>query len=222
MKVNFIKNMIIKTIIWILISSIFILFISYNIFILIIIYGLLYYFYELIWYKILNSNKKNKVYWLTGLSGSGKTTIANELSKYLNKPFILDGDIFRYGLSKDLGFSKKDRIENHRRVAEIAKILSDLGYNVIVSFISPYEINRKLAKEIIGDKYFEIYINTPLYICKKRDPKGLYEKVEKGEIRNFTGIDDPYEIPKNPDLVIDTKHSPKKSVQKIINIKNVK
>jgi adenylyl-sulfate kinase len=222
MKVNFIKNMIIKTIIWILISSIFILFISYNIFILIIIYGLLYYFYELIWYKILNSNKKNKVYWLTGLSGSGKTTIANELSKYLNKPFILDGDIFRYGLSKDLGFSKKDRIENHRRVAEIAKILSDLGYNVIVSFISPYEINRKLAKEIIGDKYFEIYINTPLYICKKRDPKGLYEKVEKGEIQNFTGIDDPYEIPKNPDLVIDTKLSPKKSVQKIINMKNVK
>lgn len=222
MKVNFIKNITIKTIIWILITAIFVLFISYNIIILTIIYSLSYYYYELIWYKNLNSNKKNKVYWFTGLSGSGKTTIAKELSKYLNKPFILDGDIFRYGLSKDLGFSKKDRIENHRRAAEIAKILSDLGYNVIVSFISPYDINRKIAKEIIGDKYFEIYINTPLYICKKRDPKGLYKKVKNGEIKNFTGIDDPYEIPKSPNLIIDTKYSPKKSVQKIINMKNVK
>ena len=147
---------------------------------------------------------KNKVYWFTGLSGSGKSTIARELSNIMDKSVVLDGDVLRTGLSKDLGFSPEDRTENHRRVAEVAKIISNLGFNVIVAFISPYESHREMAKEILGDKYVEVYIKTSLDVCMDRDPKGLYEKVKKGEIKNFTGIDDPYEEPLYSDIIIDT------------------
>jgi adenylyl-sulfate kinase len=146
----------------------------------------------------------HKVFWFTGLSGSGKSTIAKEVHKILGRVVILDGDIFRKGLSKDLGFSREDRNENLRRAAEVAKIINDIGYNVIVAFISPYKANRDTAREILGDKYVEIYIKTPLDVCVERDPKGLYKKVKNGEIKNFTGIDDPYDVPENPDIVLDT------------------
>lgn len=158
--------------------------------------------------------QKSPVIWLTGLSGSGKSTIANELSLRLQKlgklSYTLDGDNIRMGLNKDLGFSEEDRKENIRRIAEVAKLLSDSGVIVITSFISPFIEERNKAKEIIGEENFiEVYISTPLDICEWRDPKGLYKKARKGEIPFFTGIDSPYEAPINPDITIQTdKYSP--------------
>ncbi len=145
--------------------------------------------------------------WFTGLSCSGKSTIANELDKLLNKngyhTMILDGDNIRLGLNKDLKFSNDDRIENIRRVAEVAKLINDAGLINIVSFISPLEINRIMAKQIIGDKFFLVYVNTSLEECEKRDNKGLYKKARNGEIKDFTGINSPFDIPKNADIVVD-------------------
>lgn len=144
--------------------------------------------------------------WFTGLSCSGKSTIANELDKLLNKngyhTMILDGDNIRLGLNKDLKFSNDDRIENIRRIAEVAKLMNDAGLINIVSFISPLEINRIMAKKIIGDKFFLVYVNTSLEECEKRDKKGLYKKARNGEIKDFTGISSPYDIPKNANIVI--------------------
>lgn len=166
------------------------------------------------------------VLWFTGLSGSGKTTLAKELKEYLSvykiPVFILDGDITRDGLNSDLGFSKKDRDENTRRGAEIAKMLSDQNILVIVSFISPYKDQRKLAHNIIGDSFHEIYISTPLEECISRDPKGLYKKALSGEIENFTGVSDPYEPPTNPFLQIDTSIGIYKNVFQILNNLNLK
>lgn len=159
----------------------------------------------------------NKVYWFTGLSGSGKSTIAKELSKMIDNSVVLDGDDLRSGLSKDLGFSREDRTENHRRVAEVAKIISKLGYDVIVAFISPYKLHRDMAKEILGERYVEVYIKTPIETCMERDPKGLYEKVKNGEIKNFTGIDDPFEVPKTSDIIIETNNTPQYCANKILN-----
>lgn len=163
---------------------------------------------------------KSKVIWFTGLSGSGKSSLANEVSRILFecniKVFILDGDTTRLGLNKDLGFSLLDRKENIRRVSEVAKLFVESGTVVLTSFISPIAQDRLLAKQIIGDEDFiEVFIDCPLEICEKRDVKGLYAKARKGEIKNFTGIDSPYEIPHNPDITINTAE---KSISECANI----
>ena len=167
---------------------------------------------------------KGQVLWMTGLSGSGKSTIANELEKILysqgKKTYILDGDNIRHGLNKDLGFTDKDRVENIRRVAEVAKLMCDAGLIVITAFISPFRLEREMARSLFEKNDFkEIYISTPLKVAEKRDPKGLYKKARQGKIPNFTGIDSIYEKPKNPELEIDTsKVSLSKAVKKILNI----
>ena len=167
---------------------------------------------------------KGQVLWMTGLSGSGKSTIANELEKILysqgKKTYILDGDNIRHGLNKDLGFTDKDRVENIRRVAEVAKLMCDAGLIVITAFISPFRLEREMARSLFENNDFkEIYISTPLKITEKRDPKGLYKKARQGKIPNFTGIDSIYEKPINPELEIDTsKVSLSKAVKKILNI----
>ncbi len=147
--------------------------------------------------------------WLTGLSGSGKSTIAYALEKRLVKEgcacFVLDGDNMRHGLNRDLGFSADDRAENIRRVAEVAKLFNEAGLMVIASFISPYEKDRQMAREIIGEEWFhEVFIDTPIEECEARDPKGLYAKARAGEIAEFTGITSPYERPEHPDVLINT------------------
>ncbi len=169
---------------------------------------------------------KGQVLWMTGLSGSGKSTIANELEKILysqgKKTYILDGDNIRHGLNKDLGFTDKDRVENIRRVAEVAKLMCDAGLIVITAFISPFRLEREMARSLFEKNDFkEIYISTPLKVAEKRDPKGLYKRARQGKIPNFTGIDSIYEKPINPDLEIDTsKVSLSKAVKKILNIIN--
>ncbi len=159
--------------------------------------------------KGLIIRKPSPVIWLTGLSGSGKTTIANELELQLEtmgiKSYVLDGDNIRTGLNKDLGFSDDDRKENIRRIAEVAKLFSDSGTLTITAFISPFIQERKKAKEIIvADNFIEVYVNASLEICEKRDVKGLYKKARAGEIENFTGIDSIYEEPVHPDLIVDS------------------
>lgn len=146
--------------------------------------------------------------WFTGLSGSGKSTHANEVEKRLvamgKHTMLLDGDNIRHGLNKNLGFKEVDRVENIRRIAEVSKLMNDAGLIMITSFISPYKKDRENAKEIIGECYIEIYVSTPLEECEKRDVKGLYKKARAGAIPNFTGISSPYEAPENPDIEIDT------------------
>ena len=167
---------------------------------------------------------KGQVLWLTGLSGSGKSTIANALEKQLyaegKKTYVLDGDNIRHGLNKDLGFTDKDRVENIRRVAEVAKLMCDAGLIVITAFISPFRTEREMARSLFqSDEFKEIFISTPLKIAEQRDPKGLYKKARSGEIPNFTGINSPYEKPINPELTIDTsKTSITQSVKKILEI----
>lgn len=155
---------------------------------------------------------KGKVIWFTGLSGSGKSTIANALEKELHaqgkRTYILDGDNIRQGLNKDLGFTDADRVENIRRVTEVAKLMMDAGIIVMTAFISPFRAEREMAKNIIGpENFIEVFVDTPLEICEKRDPKGLYKKVRLGLIPNMTGIDGKYEPPKNPDCILDTKNN---------------
>jgi adenylylsulfate kinase len=168
--------------------------------------------------------QKPLVIWLTGLSGSGKSTIANALEKELFKQgfftYLLDGDNIRHGLNVDLGFSEKDRVENIRRVGEVSKLFVDAGLVVITAFISPFRSDRELIKNLFeDDEFMEIFINTPIEICKERDPKGLYKKALNGEIKNFTGIDSPYENPENPTLEIKTDRlSIEKSVAKIVEL----
>ena len=153
--------------------------------------------------------QKSCVVWLTGLSGSGKSTIAQGLERLLhNEGYfaqVLDGDNIRSGINKNLSFSAEDRVENIRRIAEIAKLYLNTGVITLNSFISPTIASRQMAKDIVGDADFvEIYINTPLEICEQRDVKGLYAKARKGEIKNFTGIDAPYEAPAKPDFELKT------------------
>ncbi len=162
--------------------------------------------------------------WLTGLSGSGKSTIAYLLEKTLitskHACYVLDGDNLRLGINKDLGFSHSDRTENIRRVAEIAHLLNDAGLIVITAFISPYIADREMAREIIGLHSFkEIYLNTQLSVCEARDKKGLYKMARDGKIADFTGISAPYEVPKNPDLSIDTAETNVQvAVQEVIRL----
>jgi adenylylsulfate kinase len=167
-------------------------------------------------------NQRGCVLWFTGLSGSGKSTIANEVEFELNKlgfhTYLLDGDNIRHGLNKDLGFNEKDRHENIRRISEVAKLFTDAGIITLTAFISPFIKDREQARKIIGNDFIEIFVDTPLEICIKRDPKGLYKKALKGEIKNFTGIDSPYEKPLNPEIHIDTtKKDMRESVDLIIN-----
>ena len=146
-------------------------------------------------------NQKACTIWMSGLSGSGKSTIANMVEVRLNElskhTYILDGDNTRLGLNKDLKFSEEDRIENLRRVAEVCKLMNDAGLIVLCSFISPFEKNRQLAREIIGSNFIEVFIDTDLEVCEERDPKGLYKKARAGEIKEFTGISSPFEKPTN-------------------------
>ncbi|MBI4046681.1 MAG: sulfate adenylyltransferase subunit CysN [Devosia nanyangense] len=155
-----------------------------------------------------------RIVWFTGLSGSGKSSVANLVEKRLTAEgrhaYILDGDNVRHGLNKDLGFTEADRVENIRRVAEVARLMADAGLIVLVSFISPFRNERRLAREVAGDVAFsEIYVNTPLEVCEARDPKGLYARARRGEIKNFTGIDSPFEAPDSPDVVLEgAQHEP--------------
>lgn len=147
--------------------------------------------------------------WFTGLSASGKSTLANELEVWIfeghGHSYILDGDNIRLGINKDLKFSEKDREENIRRVAEICRILNDSGIIAIAALISPFRKDRAMAKKIIGEENFiEIYLNASVNVCASRDSKGLYSKAMKGQIENFTGVDSPYEFPLNPHITLDT------------------
>jgi adenylylsulfate kinase len=149
--------------------------------------------------------------WMTGLSGAGKSTLANALEQELNKQgkhtYILDGDNLRHGLNSDLGFSEVDRNENVRRAAEAAQLMVDAGLIVIVGLISPFKKERDWARSLFKDNQFkEIYISTSLQECEQRDVKGLYQKARRGEVKDFTGIDSPYEPPENPDVIIDTEN----------------
>jgi len=158
--------------------------------------------------KGLIKREPSKVIWLTGLSGSGKSTIANELEVALEdmgiKSYVLDGDNLRVGLNKDLGFSDDDRKENMRRIAEVAKLFADSGTVTIAAFISPFKAERAECKEIIGaENFVECHVDTSLEVCEARDVKGLYAKARAGIIPNFTGIDSPYEEPSNPDMVLE-------------------
>jgi adenylylsulfate kinase len=149
------------------------------------------------------------ILWFTGLSGSGKSTIANAVSKKLFdlgiQNYVLDGDNIRHGLNKDLGFSAEDRTENIRRIGEVAKLFVDSGQFVLTAFISPFTQDRELVRNLVEkDEFIEVYVKCPLEECERRDPKGLYKKARNGEIRDFTGIDSPYEAPVSPELILET------------------
>jgi bifunctional enzyme CysN/CysC len=165
---------------------------------------------------------RGRVVWLTGLSGSGKSTIANLVEKRLyangRHTYLLDGDNVRHGLNKDLGFTDEDRVENIRRVAEVAKLMADAGLIVLVSFISPFRAERRMARELMPEGDFvEVFVDTPLEVAEQRDVKGLYRKARAGELKNFTGIDSPYEAPEAPEIRIDTTAlSPTESAERIV------
>jgi len=167
--------------------------------------------------------QKSFLLWFTGLSGSGKSTIANALERKLHeegyKTYALDGDNIRQGINQDLTFSAKDRTENIRRIAEVAHLLVDAGIIVLAAFVSPYKKDRENIVNIVGnDNFVEIFVNTSLEECEKRDVKGLYKKARSGEIKNFTGVNAPYEVPDNPDVeVITDNMSVDESVLKIYN-----
>lgn len=165
-----------------------------------------------------------KAIWLTGLSGSGKSTIANCLERRLHEAghhtMLLDGDNVRHGLNKDLGFSEADRIENIRRIGEVAKLMTDAGLIVITAFISPYRTDREMVRKLLApDQFIEVFVDTPLAVCKERDPKGLYEKARQGVIPNFTGVSSPYEAPLSAELTLDTtKTTAEECVEAIIKL----
>ena len=156
--------------------------------------------------------QKPCILWFTGLSGSGKSTVANALEGALfelgHHTYLLDGDNVRHGLNKDLGFSAEDRVENIRRIGEVAKLFVDAGAIVMTAFISPYRPDRALVRDLMEEgEFLEVFVDTPLEVCEQRDPKGLYKKARAGEIKNFTGIDDPYEAPENPEVTVYTADS---------------
>tara|TARA_Y100000589_G_C27153065_1_gene629695 strand:- start:582 stop:1208 length:627 start_codon:yes stop_codon:yes gene_type:complete len=169
---------------------------------------------------------KGMVLWLTGLSGSGKSTLANALNEYLHSKslstFVLDGDNIRHGLCKDLGFSDEDRVENIRRIGEVANLFMNAGIITITAFVSPFKNDREKVRKIIGTKDFlEIYCAANLDVCEARDTKGLYKKARLGEIKEFTGISSPYEIPEDPDITVETgSMTIEDSVKKIVDYLN--
>jgi bifunctional enzyme CysN/CysC len=171
--------------------------------------------------RALQKNQKAQVIWLTGLSGSGKSTIANGVEKRLHAlgmhPYVLDGDNLRMGLNSDLGFTPEDRAENVRRISELAKVLVDAGLIVLVAVISPFETDRQRAKSLFEEgEFLEVFIDTPVEVCVARDPKGLYKKASKGEIPNFTGVGQGYETPKNPDLHLKGDAELDENVEKVL------
>ena len=162
------------------------------------------------------------VVWFTGLSGSGKSTLANAVAARLFndkvRNYVLDGDNIRHGLNKDLGFSEEDRTENIRRIGEVAKLFVDSGQVVLTAFISPFQADRKIVRDLLEEKEFiEVFVKCPIDTCEQRDPKGLYVKARQGLIKDFTGINSPYEEPVNPELVIDThSFSIEENVEQVI------
>lgn len=164
------------------------------------------------------------VLWLTGLSGAGKTTIANRVEQQLRRmgrhTFLLDGDNVRHGLNSDLGFAAADRVENIRRVGEVARLMTDAGLIVIAAFISPFRADRAMVRRMMAEgEFFEIYVDTPLADAEERDVKGLYKKARSGELKNFTGIDSPYEPPNAPELRVDTtRMSPDEAAELVVRL----
>ena len=155
------------------------------------------------------AGQRPSVIWFTGLSGAGKSTIANLLEKRLHAlgrhTYLLDGDNVRHGLNQDLGFTEADRVENIRRVAQVARLMVDAGLIVLVSFISPFRAERRMARGLMGEgEFYEVFVDAPLEVAEERDPKGLYRKARRGELKNFTGVDSPYEVPEDPEVRIDT------------------
>jgi adenylylsulfate kinase len=152
--------------------------------------------------------QKGILLWLTGLSGSGKSTVAVALEKKLHDmgklTYLLDGDNIRHGLNRNLDFTNEDRVENIRRISEVSKLFVDAGVITIATFISPFIEERNKIRELLGKDFVEVYIDCPIEVCEKRDPKGIYEKARKGQIKNFTGIDSPYEKPTNPEITVAT------------------
>ncbi|MCZ6633504.1 MAG: adenylyl-sulfate kinase [bacterium] len=173
-------------------------------------------------------NQKGALIWLTGLPSSGKSTVAFTVEHALVErgrlAYVLDGDNIRHGLNKNLGFSAEDRAENIRRIGEVGKLFADAGFITMSSFISPYREDRDEVRALMDEgDFFEVFIDTPLAICEKRDPKGLYKKARSGEISNFTGISDPYEIPENPELIIKTAEcTPQEAALQIIELLEVR
>jgi bifunctional enzyme CysN/CysC len=172
--------------------------------------------------RALLMGQKPCVVWFTGLSGAGKSTIANMVEKRLHAmgrhTYLLDGDNVRHGLNKDLGFTDADRVENIRRVAEVARLMVDAGLVVLVSFISPFRSERRMARALLREgEFVEVFVDTPLEVAESRDPKGLYGKARRGELRNFTGVDSPYEVPEHADVRLDTNRlSAEQSAQTIL------
>ena len=174
------------------------------------------------------NDQRSCVIWFTGYSGSGKSTLANAVESRLfemgKNTYVLDGDNVRHGLNKDLTFSAKDRTENIRRIGEVSSLMVDAGLFVMTAFISPYASDRNMVRSLLGDgEFLEVYVKCPLNICEERDVKGLYKKARKGIIKDFTGVDAPYEEPENPEVVIETdKNDVEESVDQIIDymIKN--
>ena len=168
-------------------------------------------------------NQKPRTLWFTGLSGSGKSTIANLVEKKLHglgkHTYLLDGDNVRHGLNKDLGFTDTDRVENIRRIAEVANLMTDAGLIILTAFISPFRAERQMARNLLQDgEFIEIHVNTPLSIAEERDVKGLYKKARSGELKNFTGIDSPYEAPENAEITVDTTTmSAEEAAETIVN-----
>ena len=156
-----------------------------------------------------NKNQKPCLLWFTGLSGSGKSTIANALDVALHSrgyhTFLLDGDNVRHGLCNDLGFSDEDRVENIRRIGEVSKLFADAGLIVLSAFISPFNSDRRLVRKLFpAGEFIEVFMDASIETCESRDPKGLYQKARSGQIKDFTGIDSPYEVPAHPELRLDT------------------
>lgn len=173
--------------------------------------------------RAAQKKQKPAIIWLTGLSGSGKSTLANALEGELlrtgHHSYLLDGDNVRMGLNKNLGFTDADRVENIRRIGEVAKLFADAGLIAITAFISPFRADRDLVRALVAPgEFFEVFVRAPLDICEQRDPKGLYKKARAGAIKQFTGIDSPYEEPSNPELVIDTdKQNLEQSTQLLLS-----